>query len=180
VAVASRSLQEQINLRASRAAIEPSRRLLRHPREVRAELPHPALLDRRLSDFRAPAALRRLSGSIFSGAGRSREQAAPDPPGPQSGRGINAASALAQALCGLVFEKTIVVNSTQTAPLARAQGIRERDLWKYSFKAPLERCARREGYNCIPIRLTSEFFDTLDSLGRPGLAATTESEQLKS
>ena len=64
--------------------------------------------------------------------------------------------------------------------LARALGLEERELWKYSFTARLERWVRKEGYKNIPNNLTSVFFDTLDSPGHPGLAATTEPGRLKS
>ena len=44
---------------------------------------------------------------------------------------------------------------------------------------PLERPIRKEGYENTPHKLNSEFFDTLDSFGRPGFATTIESVRLK-
>jgi transcriptional regulator with XRE-family HTH domain len=64
--------------------------------------------------------------------------------------------------------------------LARALGQEERDLWKCAFTARLERWVRKEGYRKIPDRSTSVFFDTLDPSPNPGLAATTQSELLRS
>ena len=60
--------------------------------------------------------------------------------------------------------------------LARALGREEREVWKYAFTARLERWARKEGYRKIPNRSTSVFFDSLDPLPNPGMAATTQSE----
>jgi len=60
--------------------------------------------------------------------------------------------------------------------LARALGLRERDLWMYAFTARLERWVAREGYRKIPDGLTTVIFDTLDPPRNPGLAAS-ESER---